>query len=235
MKSDRLYEAFLEALSDDEVKALVIQSVERKTADRLEGQTELFPHDDALMLSAENDALQRQLAVCEIDNSRLKSRLADMRSELFRLKSDLDYYRDIYGPQISLYKKYMGLSSGTAAAVHGFFKNNSPAGLFMCGIRLDNLRGLRDFAERLVIENADEKKDDAAILNDLYAGLLAAYNSTFANPVYRIIDVSPGDTFDERIHHNIGTVKSGVISVVYLCGCETVANGKIVRKAIVRI
>lgn len=236
MKPQRLYEIFTEALANENIKAELIEILAGKAdEDHIEGQTELFPNDDVSALSAENAALSRKIALLELEVGRLESENASTSAQLKRCKDSLNEYCSAYAMQIALYEKYKTLSDSTAATVKGFFKNNTLSGLFMCGVQLENLTGLRDFTERLIIDSYDEKRGDIAVLNELYTYLLSCYNSTFSSPVYRLTEAAAGDEFDERIHHNTGTAKSGKISAVLMQGCICTSNSKVIRKAVVSL
>ncbi len=236
MKPAKLYEIFTEALSNDNIKAELIEILALKAdEDRIEGQTELFDNADASALSAENAELSRRAALLELELGRLESENASLVSQLKRCKDSLDEYCSAYAMQITMYEKYKSLSADTMQEVRGFFKNSTLSGFFICGVQIDNLRGLRDYTERLIIEKYEERKGDIAVLNELYTYLLSCYNSTFNAPVYRMTEAASGDEFDERIHHCKGTARSGKISSVLMQGCIATANSRVIRKAVVTV
>lgn len=236
LKPQRLFEIFTEALENESIKAEMIDIIGRKTSEGyIDGQTELFPRSDTSALSAENAALSRRIALLELEIGRLQSENAALSAQNKRCNEALNTYCSSYAMQIALYEKYRTLSESTMKTINGFFKNNTLSGIFICGVQHDNLQGLRNYTEQLVINSYNEKRNDIAVLNDLYTYLLSCYNSTFSAPVYRLTDVKPGDEYDGRIHHNTGTAKSGRISSVLMQGCISTVNSKIVRKAIVTL
>ncbi len=236
MNPQKIYEIFTEALANENIKAELIEILEGKAdEDRIEGQTEFFPQDDITALSAENTALSRKIALLELEVGRLQSENAGVTAQLKRCKESLNEYCSAYAMQIALYEKYRNLSEDTAKTLSAFFKNNTLSGIFICGSQLENLSGLRDYTERLIIDSYNEKKSDIAVLNELYTYLLSCYNSTFSSPVYRLTDAAAGDEFDENIHHNTGTAKRGKISAVLMQGCIAAGSGRVVRKAIVTL
>lgn len=236
MKPRKIYEIFTEALSDERIKAELIELIAGKAEeDRLEGQTELFPGSDTTALSAENASLSRKIALLELETGRLQSENAELTSQLKRCKETLNSYCSSYAMQISLYEKYKTLSESSARVMSGIFKNNTLSGIYLCGVLPENLKSLRDYTEQLAINNYDESKADIAVLCELYSYLLSCYNSTFTRPVYKLTEVKPGDEFDENIHHNRDTAKQGRIKTVLLQGCIAAANGKVIRKAVVTL
>lgn len=237
MNPERLYEILRETLEDDKIRAEIVDRISAKSAcDVLPGQTELFPGDDISALSAENAELSRRLALCELETGRLQGENAALIERIRSLQETLSRYNSVYGIQISLYERFKGLSETVAAAVRGYFKNTSGAGLFLCGVQPDNLMAFRDYTERLVIEgDGTAPRADIQVLDDLYVYLLACYNSTFTSPVYALTSVRAGDEFDSGLHHNTGIAKSGRITAVRLQGCIACGTGRIVRKAIVEI
>lgn len=231
-----MYEIFTDALKNENIRSELIEAISSKTEENhIDGQTELFPRDDSAALAAENVSLSRKIALLELEAGRLESEKTALAAENKRCREALDEYSTAFAAQINLYKKYLTLSESTMKVVNGFFKNNSVSGLFLCGVQHDNLKGLRNYTERLAVEGCGEKRNDIAVLNELYVYLLSCYNSMFSEPVYRITDVKTGDMFDERLHHNTGTGKNGTISAVLLQGCICVSNSKVVRKAIVTL
>ena len=236
MKPQKLYDIFIEALSDERIKAELTDLIAGKAEeDRLEGQTELFPQNDTAALSAENAALSRKIALLELEAGRLQSENAELTAQLKRCKDSLNSYCSSYAMQISLFEKYKTLSEVSARVMSGIFKNNTLNGIFLCGVLPENLKSLRDYTEQLVINSYEESKEDIAVLCELYSYLLSCYNSTFSQPVYRPTDVKAGDDYNEDIHRNTGTARSGKITAVLLQGCTAAANGKVIRKAIVTI
>lgn len=235
MNPEQLYNILQLTLADEKVKAEITARISAAAGD-LPGQTELFPRDDTLSLSAENTELSRRLALCELEISRLQSENTALTARLRSVQGSLDSCLSVYGMQMSLYERFKSLSPAVAAAVKGYFKNSSPAGLFLCGVQPDNLKGFRDYTERLVIEgDGSATGADISVLDSLYTYLLGCYNSTFTSPVYTLTDVRPGDTFDPSVHHNTGLAKSGSISAVRLQGCIASGSRRIIRKAIVEI
>lgn len=236
MNPEKIYDVLMEALADEKIRSELTEIIGRKTADeRIDGQTELFPETDISALSAENASLSRKIALLELEMRRLENDKDNLITKNQIYSETLNMYCGAFGAQISLYEKYRNLSPQTAKVMNGFFKNNTMAGIFMCGILPENLSGVRDYTESLVINDYEGKKNDIAILNELYTFLISCYNSTFQNPAYSIMTVNAGDEFDERLHHNIGTAKSGRISEVLMQGCISAANGKVIRKTIVRM
>ena len=236
MNPRKLYEIFTEALSDERIKAELTELIADKAAEnRLEGQTELFPQNDATALSAENAALSRQIALLELEAGRLRTENAELTNRLKRCQDSLDSYCSSYAMQISLYDKYKTLSESCARVMRGIFKNNTLNGIFLCGVLPENLKSLRDYTEQLVLNKYEESKSDIAVLCELYSYLLSCYNSTFSQPVYRITEVKAGDEFNEELHRSTSTSRQGKISTVLLQGCIAAANGKVIRKAVVTL
>lgn len=236
MKPQRLYEIFTEALADENIKAELIEIITGKAdPDRIEGQTELFPEDDSSALAAENAALSRKIALLELEIGRLESHNTNLSSQIIRCKELLSVYNNAYAMQISLYEKYKSLSTKSLNVMSGIFKNNTLTGIFFCGVQIENLRSLRDYTEQLVINCYDTMKNDIRILDEMYTYFLSCYNSTFNKPVYRLTTYAKGDIYDDRLHLNIGTAKSGEIDSVLLQGCVCVNSGKIISKAVVTI
>lgn len=236
MNPERLYEILTETLADEKIRAEIVDRISAKAAqDVLPGQTELFPGGDGLALSAENTELSRRLALCELENGRLQGENSALIGRIRGLQEAISQYSSAYGMQISLHARFKELSDPVGAAVKGFFKNTSAAGLFLCGVQPDNLKAFRDYTERLVIEGDGTACSDIQLLDDLYVYLLSCYNSTFSAPVYALTGVRTGDEFDGNLHHNIGVAKSGKITEVKLQGCIACASKRIVRKAIVKI
>lgn len=234
MDSRRIYEIFAEAIRDEKIAGEITELIKNKLdSGHIDGQTELFPNKDSVELSAENAALTRKIALLELETSRIGGENANLKAEMIRLKETLNSYCTAFAMQISLYEKYKTLSPDTMRVMKGIFKNDSMAGFFFCGVLPDNLKSLRDYTEQLAINSYAEKKDDIGVLCELYAYLLAAYNSTFSKPVYNLTEVRPGDTFDSFIHHNVGTEKSGKVQKVLLQGCVAAANGRVIRKAVI--
>ena len=199
MNPEQLYDILQQTLADENFRAEMIGRISARAASDLPGQTELFPREDTLALSAENAELSRAL---QNENSALAARIRSLQASLDRCIS-------VYGMQMSLYERFKALSVPVAAAVKGYFKNPSPAGLFLCGVQPDNLKGFRDYTERLVFGGT--------------------------SPVYVPTEVRPGDVFDPALHHNIGLAKSGRITAVRLQGCTAANTGKVIRKAVVEI
>ena len=236
MKPQKLYEIFTEALNDERIKAELIDIIAGKAEEnKLDGQTELFPQNDASALAAENASLSRKIALLELEAGRLESANAELTTQLKRCKDTLNTYCSAYAMQISIYEKYKTLSESSAKVMSGIFKNNTLGGIFLCGILPENLDSLRDYTERLVLNSYEEAKQDIAVLSELYAYLLSCYNSTFSKPVYRLTEVKAGDEYTDELHRNTGTARQGRISAVLLQGCVAAANGKIIRKAIVTL
>ena len=236
MTSQKMYELFMKALSDPGIKAELMEKISAASSELdLEGQTVLFPKDDISALTNENAELSRKIALLELENSRLAGENVNLSARLAACREELNEYVSSYGSQISLYKKFGKLSPMAAKTAEGFFKNNTLTGLFFCGVQTENLRSLRDFTERLIIEDYEKNLPDIAILDELYVYLLSCYNSTFTAPVYVLTDIKEGDEYSEEYCHNTGKAKSGKISRVLMQGCIAAANSKVVRKAIVRI
>ncbi len=236
MKPQKIYEIFTEALANENIKAELIEILSEKASENhIEGQIELFPQTDTTALVAENASLTRKIALLELEAGRLESENAALVNQLKRCKDMLNTYCSAFAMQIALYDKYKNLSEGSEKVMRGIFKNQTLSGIFICGVQLDNLRSLRDYTEKLVLDSYAEKKGDIAILSELYAYLLSCYNSTYTKPVYRLTETVAGDEFDDNIHRNIGTARSGKISAVLLQGCAAAGNGKIIRKAIVSL
>lgn len=237
MNPERLYEILTETLADEKIRAEIVDRISAKAAcDVLPGQTELFPGGDGLALSAENTELSRRLALCELENGRLQGEKSALIGRIRGLQETVNQYSSAYGMQIALHTRFGSLSDPVRAAVKGFFKNTSAAGLFLCGVQPDNLKAFRDYTERLVIEgDGAAAGSDIQLLDDLYVYLISCYNSTFSSPVYSLTGVRAGDEFDGNLHHNIGFAKSGKITEVKLQGCIACASRRIVRKAIVKI
>lgn len=236
MNPEQLYDILQQTLADENFRAEMIGRISAKAACDLPGQTELFPREDTLALSAENTELSRRLALSELETGRLQNENAALAARIRSLQASLDRCISVYGMQISLYERFKALSVPVAAAVKGYFKNPSPAGLFLCGVQPDNLKGFRDYTERLVIEgDGSATAADISVLDSLYIYLLGCYNSTFTSPVYALTEVRPGDVFDPALHHNIGLAKSGRITAVRLQGCTAANTGKVIRKSVVEI
>ncbi len=236
MESQKIYEIFTEALRDERIKAELTELIADKAAEnRLEGQTELFPQNDPLALSAENAALSRKIALLELEEGRLRAENAELTSRLKRCQASLDSYCSSYAMQISLYEKYKTLSESSARVMQGIFKNNTLNGIFLCGVLPENLKSLRDYTEQLVKNNYEEAKADIAVLCELYSYLLSCYNSTFSRPVYHLTEVQAGDEYNEELHRSTGTARRGKIAAVLLQGCIAAANGRVIRKAIVTL
>lgn len=236
MDAQKLYEIFAEVLADDGIKAEIIRKFSEKAEkDHIEGQTELFPREDTSALLAENTEMSRRIALLELQVSQLSGENRSLSDNLRQCRDSMNFYCGAYGAQIALYEKYKTLSESTLKVTRQIFKNDSLNGFFICGTQLDNLRSLRDYTEKLIKENYPEKEKDTAVLNELYIYLLSCYNQTYSKPVYRLTEVRTGDEFDDRLHHNTGTGKSGKISQVLMQGCIAAGSGKIIRKAIISI
>ncbi len=236
MNPNHLYEIFTEALGNERIKAELIELIGSKTEENyIEGQTELFPGADAAALSAENASLLRRIALLELEISRLESDNRSLSAQYKLCKENLNTYCSAYAMQISLYDKYRRLSPSVLKTMSGIFKNGTLGGIFMCGVQLENLKSLRSYTEQLIINSFEERKSDISILNELYIYLLSCYNSTFSAPVYKLTEVRVGDEFDQTLHHNTGTAKSGKVTAVLMQGCISTGNSRVIRKAVVSV
>ncbi|MCM1523273.1 MAG: hypothetical protein NC120_02335 [Ruminococcus sp.] len=236
MNPEKMYDIFTEALCDDTVKAELIRKITEKAGrDRIEGQTELFPQNDASALTAENAELSRQIALLELELGRLSGENKDLTQKVRQGRDSLNFYTVSYGAQIALYEKYKTLSQPVMKIMKQIFKNDSLNGIFLCGVQIDNLKSLRDYTEQLIKNGPEGREKDIAVLNELYVYLLSCYNSTYSKPVYRLTDARAGDSFSEELHYNTGTARSGSVSRVLMQGCAAAGSGRIIRKAIVEL
>lgn len=235
MKPDRMYEIFLDAMKNDAVKEKLTEIISLGISNNIEGQTELFPSEDASVLAEENALLRGSVEMAELEKDRLNEENARLREQLRKCREMTELYSNSYGEQLRLYEKYKELSSETLRVMSGIFKNGTLSGIFLCGVQLENLKSLRDYTERLAVNSYDKCRKDIAIMDELYEYLLGCYNSTFTRPVYRLYESEAGNVFDEKRHYNIGTDRNGKIAHVLLRGCECVSSGKIIRRAIVQI
>ena len=178
-----------------------------------------------LTLAAENNFLSRKIALLEPGVSRLHGENAAAAREIKRYKSFLDEYCSGFAMQTALFEKLRTLSDETLDDLRECFPNFTVSGVFMSGVQGDNLSGLRNITEWLIMEDCGEKKADIAVLNELYSYLLSCINSSCKNPICMLMTVRKGDSFDEKLHCSVSGVKGGTVTEVLMQGCVSAEKG----------
>ena len=172
-----------------------------------------------------------ELKELEEAKNRLKNEIKEMKSEKNKLSEKVDFYRNSFEKELTVYALYEGLSSSTKASIKGIFKDDSLKGFLACGLQEKNISSFWDYIKD---ELREEKNSDIQSLKTIFYFFFEGYNRAY--PMYEVQKVEVGDVFDteEHIKTNDSSV-SGKVDEVVFTGWVNSKTKKIVKKSIVRV
>jgi hypothetical protein len=241
-------EELLELLKDEEIQEAILLTIKKskklkkkKEKDKeivmLKGFVEKFKKcfaDEKVKTKDLNNKVEvkdKKLIELEEAKTRLKTEIKEMESEKNKLSKKVDFYRDNFEKELTIYALYEGLSSSTKASLKGIFKDDSLKGFLACGLQEKNIVSFWDYIKD---ELREEKNIDIKSLKTIFYFFFEGYNRAY--PMYEIQKVALGDVFDteEHIKTNASSV-SGKVDEVVFTGWVNSKTKKIVKKSIVRV
>jgi hypothetical protein len=241
-------EELLELLKDEEIQEAILLTIKKskklkkkKEKDKeivmLKGFVEKFKKcfaDEKVKTKDLNNKVEvkdKKLIELEEAKTRLKTEIKEMESEKNKLSKKVDFYRDNFEKELTIYALYEGLSSSTKASLKGIFKDDSLKGFLACGLQEKNIVSFWDYIKD---ELREEKNIDIKSLKTIFYFFFEGYNRAY--PMYEVQKVVLGDEFDteEHIKTNASSV-SGKVDEVVFTGWVNSKTKKIVKKSIVRV
>lgn len=133
-----------------------------------------------------------------------------------------------------LFERYQKVSAHARQILKGVFTRDGDFTSFICGgAQADSLKILWDELRDCVLSG---RRDDAAILWNIFEYCLELVNASKSQKIYSILPVREGERFDSDVHEEGPDSRAqGKVSKVYLPGYKNAYKGEIVRKSIVQV
>lgn len=135
-----------------------------------------------------------------------------------------------------LFQRYQKVSAHARQMLKetGVFIRDGDFTSFICGgAQAESLKMLWDELKDCVLSG---RRDDAAILWDIFEYCVELVNASKSQKIYSVLPVQEGDRFDSDVHEEGPNSRAqGKVSKIYLKGYKNIFNGELVRKSIVQV
>ncbi len=177
-------------------------------------------------------------------NSEISAKIGEIDS----LKKDIEAYNLTFGDLTKMFEKFQNLAPKTKEGLTDVFTENLNIRSFLSsGAQWGHIQALWEYTQRKI---NDEDFTDVGILNEIFRYFLDFHNSSYASPLYALLDTKPGDAFDEDQHYKIMSREErkaaffdnkkkntvdGPIKEVVLYGYKNLKNGRVLKPSVVRV